>query len=90
VSVLGSVDTALTANDDNPTTPLSEVEEIIELPEFDASNAVGINAKLVELDEDVMSQLREYVTNIAASYIANRKSTCGVHNGHAVSNNNCQ
>jgi hypothetical protein len=53
-------------------TPLAEVKEIIELPEFDAST-VG-NAKLIELDEGVMTQLQDYVAMIAATYKANRKS----------------
>jgi hypothetical protein len=58
--------------DDDHTTPRAEVTEIIELPEFDASINVG-NGELIELDENVMTQLQDYVAKTAAAYNVNRK-----------------
>jgi hypothetical protein len=73
-ATLRSIDTLVV--DDDHTTPLAEVTEIIELPEFDASINVGINVgngELVELDSNVTTQLRDYVAKTAAGYNAVRK-----------------
>lgn len=59
-------------------TVIDEVEEIIELPEFNA-DAVQLESKLdgmdVPLRKEVTDELREYVRTIATHYNDNRKST---------------
>lgn len=54
-------------------TVLDEVKEIIELPDFDAKDASKnrLNSERIELDAQVCSELREYVTAIAQSYRRN-------------------
>jgi hypothetical protein len=72
-TTLVSIDSLVGDDPKTPmTTPLAEVKEIIELPEFDAC-LIG-NANLLELDPNVMTQLHNYVAMIAATYNTNRKS----------------
>jgi class 3 adenylate cyclase len=49
---------------------LDEVKEIIEMPDFDARNykKQENNPDLIELDPEVVSQLRDYVVTIALQY----------------------
>eukprot|EP00934_Nitzschia_sp_Nitz4_P000129 Nitzschia sp. Nitz4//scaffold16_size188269//96486//104413//NITZ4_001795-RA/size188269-snap-gene-0.143-mRNA-1//-1//CDS//3329538529//129//frame0 len=47
--------------------PLDEVKEIIELPEFDQHLAT-VNPESVQLDPHVKGLLREYVSEVAATY----------------------
>lgn len=51
-------------------TVIDEVKEIIELPPFQHTKALGINKKM-ELDSNVQDQLREYVSVIASLYRSN-------------------
>lgn len=53
----------------SPPTVLSEVTEIINLPEFDpAAYHSSIESQPVTLDPEVVSQLKTYVSRIAAMY----------------------
>ena len=51
--------------------PLDEVTEIIKLPGFDAKKSQASGAKDVELGEFVESELHEFVSRIAATYLPN-------------------
>mmetsp|Transcript_94 Transcript_94/g.267 ORF Transcript_94/g.267 Transcript_94/m.267 type:complete len:1155 (-) Transcript_94:417-3881(-) len=58
------------------TTPLSEVKEIITLPEFDASaSRVEEDPENIDLGDDVMQQLRSFISTLALMYRKN-----GFHN----------
>ena len=58
-------------DDDSPTV-LDEVKEVIRLPSFDAKSFKGhVDPASIELDAKVMSQLKRYVTIIAAMYRQN-------------------
>lgn len=50
--------------------PLDEVAEIIVLPDFDRSTCT-VKAGSVQLSDEVLGQLRKFVTNIAAMYHSN-------------------
>ena len=51
---------------------VDDVTEVIELPAFDAEMFVAsVDPKTVELKENVVNQLREYVTIIASTYREN-------------------
>jgi hypothetical protein len=55
--------------DDNGSTVLNEVKEIIHLPEFDAKSASNQdNPESIDLGEEAMAQLRDYVSIIATMY----------------------
>merc|ERR1712151_176844 len=58
--------------DENATMPIEEVKEIIDLPEFDKKWSRRQRENLdVEIPVTVVSQLREYVTNISKMYNKN-------------------
>ena len=49
--------------------PIDEVAEVIVLPDFNARmSAERANYKNIELKEEIMDQLKSYVTAIAATY----------------------
>jgi hypothetical protein len=50
---------------------LDEVEEIIDLPQFDSSAKSKTSPNSIELDKTAMVQLRNYVQTIAAMYHPN-------------------
>ena len=52
----------------NGGTVLDEVQEIITLPDFDEKTAVEVDPETIELDPDVVSELREFVQCIAMLY----------------------
>lgn len=54
-------------------TVLDEVQEIIELPDFDGKgpNKKQVDPDFIELDAQVCAEMREYVTAIAQSYRSN-------------------
>ena len=61
-----------TETTDDERTVLDEVAEVIRLPTFDARNFKGhVDPSSIELDSKVMSQLKRYVTIIAAMYRSN-------------------
>lgn len=77
-------------------TVISEVQEIIELPQFDAEAATKegeIDANAVTLPAEVVDELREFVRTIASMYHENRKFClyCSVlvchHHFHPLTNN---
>jgi hypothetical protein len=51
--------------------PLDEVQEIIVLPNFEASSAQNGDVESIVLEATVIEQVRDYVSNVASMYRAN-------------------
>jgi len=60
-------------NEDGKHTVIDEVQEIIELPDFQAKTAKTKTTRDVALDPKVLCELRDYIRTIAILYNANRK-----------------
>lgn len=61
-----------TEGEEGGSTVLDEVTEVIRLPQFDARSFKGhVDPSTIELDARIMSQLKRYVTIIAAMYRQN-------------------
>ena len=55
----------------NEGTVLEEVQEHISLPEYDSSCKLELNADSIELDPEIVRQVRSYVKGIASMYRGN-------------------
>ena len=67
--------TSVSFNNTEDHTPLEEVAEVIYLPRFDKKNfeeiTLGTRQQQAAVSADVLDDLREYVSAIAASYLEN-------------------